>query len=233
MKNNASGQQTASHQDKEEVSSKEKLPKRKRKHRKNKSSTRASNKHTDMKIKDSSDVKLGQPKSKKKPPSQVRRDRARGKRYWKHMKFARQLSAGNLAEHYKRLEADTVASTQVHVVSQPENSGGLDCTSDVSQSYQLQEAETIVSPQVTVVGQPEISGCVDRTSAVSQQYRYLTSERETVGIAQVQSDLNKLSAEAAAEHSSSLLKDCEDSDIESARCLKKRKSDRITSLCRL
>ena len=107
------------------------------------------------------------------------------------------------------------------MVSQPENSDGLDRTSDVSQSYQLQEAETVASPQVTVVRQPEISGCVDRTSAVSQQYRYLTSERETVGIAQVQSDSNKLSAEAAVEHSSSLLKDCEDSDIECARCLKR------------
>ena len=149
------------------------------------------------------------------------------------MKFARQLSAENLAEHYKWLEAETVASTQVCVVSQPENSRGLDRTSHVSQSYQLQEAETVASPQVTVVGQPEISGCVDRTSIVSQQYRYLTSERETVGIAQVQSDLNILSAEAVVEHSSSLLKDCEDSDIECTRCLKKRKSDRIASLCRL
>ena len=88
------------------------------------------------------------------------------------------------------------------MVSQPENSSGLDRTYDVSQSYQLQEAETVASPQVTVVKQPEISGRVDRTSAVSQQYRYLTSERDTVGIAQVQSDLNKLSAEAAAEHPS-------------------------------
>ena len=137
------------------------------------------------------------------------------------MKVARQLSAENLAKHYKRLETETVASTQIHVVSQPENSGGLDRTSDVSQSYQLQEAETVASPQVTVVRQPETSGCVDLTSAVSQQYRYSTSERETVGIAQVQSDLNKLSAEAAVENSSSLLKDCEDSDIECARCLKK------------
>ena len=98
--------------------------------------------------------------------------------------------------------------------SQRTQSGGLDCTSDVSQTYQLQEAETVASPQVTVVKQPEILGRVDLTSAVSQQYRYLTSERDTVGIAQVQSDLNKLSAEAAVEHSS-------------------RKSDRITLLCRL
>ena len=62
------------------------------------------------------------------------------------MKVARQLSAENLAEQYKQLETETVASTQVCVVSQPENSGGLDLTSDVSQSYQLQEAETVASP---------------------------------------------------------------------------------------
>ena len=95
------------------------------------------------------------------------------------------------------------------------------CFSDVSQSYQLQEAETVASPQVIVVSQPEISSCVDSTSAVSQLYRYLTSEKKTVSIAQVQSHLNKLTAEAAVEHSSSLLKDCEDSDIQCARCLKR------------
>ena len=67
LKNNAYGRQTASHQDDKEVSSEEKLPNRNWKRRKNKSSTRASNKHTDKKIKDSSDVKLGQPKLKKKP----------------------------------------------------------------------------------------------------------------------------------------------------------------------
>ena len=37
LKSGASGRQTASHQDKKEVSSEEKLPNRKRKHRKNKS----------------------------------------------------------------------------------------------------------------------------------------------------------------------------------------------------
>ena len=107
------------------------------------------------------------------------------------------------------------------MVSQPGNSFRLDRTSDVSQSCQQQEAETVASPQVTVVRQPEISGCVDHTSAVSQHYRYLTSERETVGMAQVQSDLNKLSAEDAVEHSISLLMNCEDSDIECARCQKR------------
>ena len=122
LKNNTSGRQTASHQDKKEISSEEKLPNREQKRRKSKSSTRTSNKHTDKKIKDSSDVKLGQPKLKKKPPSQVRRDRARRKRYWKSMKFARQLRAENLAERYKRLETGTIASTQWCVVSQPENS---------------------------------------------------------------------------------------------------------------
>ena len=142
---------------------------RKRKRRKNKSSTRASNKHTDKKIKDSSNGKLRQPKLKKKLPTQVERDCARRKENWKRIKVARQLSAENLAEHYKLLETETVGSPQVPVVSQPENSGCLDRTSDVSQSYQLQEADTVASPQVTVVRQPEISGCLDLTSAVSQQ----------------------------------------------------------------
>ena len=119
---------------------------------------------------------------------------------------------------------------QVRVVSQPENSCGLDRTSDVSQSYQLQEAETVASPQVPVVRKSEISGFVGRTSAVSQQYRYLTSEKETVGIAQVQSGLNKLSAEAAVEQSSSLLKDSEDSDIECARCLKRESQTELVAV---
>ena len=161
------------------------LPNRERKRRKSKSSTCASNKHMDRKIKDSSNVKLGQPKLKKKPPAQVTRDHARRKKYWKPIKVVRHLSPENLPEYYKRLETETVASPHIPVVSQPENSGCLDRTSDVSQSYQLQETETVASPQVPVVSQPEISGCLDRTSAVSQLYRYLTSERESVGIPQV------------------------------------------------
>ena len=149
------------------------------------------------------------------------RDRARRKKYWKCIKVARQLSAENLAVHLKPLEKETVANPQIPVVSQPENFGCVDRTSDVSQSYQLQETETAASPQLLVVSQTDISSCVDRTSAVSQLYRHLTSERETVGIAQVNSDLNKLSAETAVEHFNSWLKDCEDSDIECARCLKR------------
>ena len=177
MKNNASSRQTASHQDKKEVSSEEKLPNRKRKHRKNKCSTLAFNKHTDKKIKDSSNVTLGQPKLKKKPPAQVARDHGRRKKYWKHIKVARQLSAENLAEHYKLLETKTEASPQVPVVSQPDNSGCVGRTSDVSQSYQLQGTETVASPQVPVVSQPD-SGCLDRKSAVSQLFRHLAGASE-------------------------------------------------------
>ena len=59
------------------------------------------------------------------------------------------------------------------MVSQPENFGCVDRTSDVSQSYQLQETETAASPHVLVVSQTDISGCVDHTSAVSQLYRHL------------------------------------------------------------
>ena len=79
-----------------------------------------------------------------------------------------------------------------------------------------------------MVRQPEKSGSLERTSSVSQSFSHLTIEREPVGTAQVHSDLNKLSAEAAVEHFSS-----EVSDIVCAHCLKKRKTDRITSLYRL
>ena len=57
--------------------------------------------------------------------------------------------------------------------------------------------------------------------SVIQHSSHLTIEREPVGTAQVNSDLNKLSAEAAAVHSSSLSEDCEVSDIVCAHCLKK------------
>ena len=86
--------------------------------------------------------------------------------------------------------------------------------------YLLQGTLTVASPQVPVVRQPEKSGCMERTSAVSQSYSHLTIEREPDGTAQVHSDLNKLSAEAAAEHSSSLMEDCEISDIVCAHCQK-------------
>ena len=106
------------------------------------------------------------------------------------------------------------------MVSQPENSGCFERTSAVSQSNQLQDTETVASRQVPVVSQPENSSCLERTSAVSLSYSQLTVEREPVSTAQVNSDLNKLSAEAAAEHSSCLLEDCEVADIVCAHCLK-------------
>ena len=219
-------------------------------------------------VQDSSNVKAGQPKLKKKPPAVVARDRARRKEYWKRMKVPRQLRAENLALFYKLQElqtvaspqipvvrqpeksgclertsavpqshklqeSQTVASPQIPVVRQPEKSGSLERTSAVSQSSQLQDTETVASPQIPVVRQPEKSGSLERTSSVSQSFSYLTNEREPGGTAQVHSDLNKLSAEAAVEHSSSFSEDCEVSDIVCAHCLKKRKTDRITSLYRL
>ena len=118
-------------------------------------------------------------------------------------------------------DTETVASPQVHVVRQPEKSGSLVRTSRVSQSSKLQDTETVASPQIPVVRQPEKSGSLERTSSVSQSFSYLTIEREPGGTAQVHSDLNKLSAEAAAEHSSSFSEDCEVSNIVCAHCLKK------------
>ena len=89
--------------------------------------------------------------------------------------------------------------------SESENSSCLDLASDGSKSYQMQETETVASPQFSLVSQSksENTACLDRTSDVSQSSRYLTIEREVVNTlftAQVQSDLNKLSAEAAVEH---------------------------------
>ena len=181
----------------------------------------------DKKREDSSDVQLAQPKPKKKSPAQVAMDRARRREFWKRMRIPRQRRAENLALHY-RLLAQKEASPQSTVVSQSEseNSSCLDRTSDDSKSYQLQETETVASPQFSVVNQSESENfaCLDRTSDVSQSSRYLTIEGaivNTLFTAQVQSDLNKLSAEAAVEHSSISVDKCYDSEIVCKRCLKK------------
>ena len=144
------------------------------------------------------------------------------------MRLPRQLRAENLALHYRLLEAQTEASPQSSVViqSESENSSCLDRTSDGSKSYQLQETQTVASPQFSVVSQSESenSACLDRTSDVSQSPRYLTIEREVVNTlftAQVQSDLNKLSAEAAVEHYSIPVDKCDNSEIVCTHCLKK------------
>ena len=141
------------------------------------------------------------------------------------MRIPRQLRAENLALHY-RLLAQKEASPQSSVVSQSEseNSSCLDLTSDDSKSYQLQETKTVASPQFSVVSQSESENfaCLDCTSDVSQSSRYLTIEGDVVNTlftAQVQSDLNKLSAEAVVEHSSISVDKCY--EIVCTRCLKK------------
>ena len=90
LKNNASVQQTASHQEKKQVSSEDKLSSRKRKREKKESSSHASgikpaSQRTEKKLDVSSDVRLTeQPKlKKKKPPAQVARDHCRRKAFWK------------------------------------------------------------------------------------------------------------------------------------------------------
>ena len=139
-----------------------------------------------------------------------------------------QLRAENLALHYRLLEAQTEASPQSSVASQSEseNTSCLDRTSDGSKSYQLQETETVARSQFSVASQSESenSACLDRTSDVSQSSRYFTIEREVVNTlftAQVQSDLSKLSAEAAVEHYSISVDKCDNSEIGCTRCLKK------------
>ena len=99
----------------------------------------------------------------------------------------------------------------------------------------LQETETVASrSQFSVVSQTESenSACLDRTSDVSQSSRYLTIEREVVNTlfkAQVQSDLNKLSAEAAVEHYSISMDKCDSLEIVCTQSLKKGS---LTLLCR-
>ena len=117
------------------------------------------------------------------------------------MQIPRQLRAENFALHYRLLEAQKEASPQSSVViqSESENSSCLDRTSDDSKSHQLQDTETVASPQFSLVSQSESENfaCLDRTSNVSQSSRYLTIEKDIVNTlftAQVQSDLNKLSA---------------------------------------
>ena len=143
LNNNASVQQTSSHQEKKRVSSEDKLTSRKRKRGKKESSSHASgikpaSQRTEKELVVSSDVGLTeQPKlKKKKPPAQVARDRSRRKAFWKRTKFARKLSAENWAAHYARLqETKSVASSQVPVVSHPEKSGAcLESTHFVSET---------------------------------------------------------------------------------------------------
>ena len=248
LKNCASARGTATHQDQREFSSDDKVPNKRRKRRRNKSShasqdssnvrlaqqkpkkkssARVASQHTDKKREDSSDVQLAQPKPKKKSPAQVARDRARQREFWKRMRIPRQLRAENLALHYHLL-AQKEANPQSSVVSQSEleNSSCLDRTSYDSKSYQLQETETLASPQFSVVSQSESENFagLDSTSDVSQSSRYLTIEGDVVNTlftARVQSDLNKLSAEAAVEHSSISVDKCYDSKIVCTRCLKK------------
>ena len=159
---------------------------------------------------DSSDVGLAEkPKQKKKKtPAQVARDGARRKAYWKRRKA-----------YWKNIKAARKL--------RPENFA--------AHRAKLREAGKEASPQFyTVVSQPENSGCLERTSSDSLPNRRLTVEGDGFNTAQVQSDLNSLSAEAAEEHPSILVDISEDSEVVVlCTLLDKRKRDRIASLCGL
>ena len=109
LKNNASVQQTASHQDKKQLSSEDKLRNKRRKRGSKYSSSRVSgitfsSQHTDKNLKkhqNSSDANIvEQPKlKKKKTPAQVGRDCTRQNAYWRNVKVAKKLRAENLAAH--------------------------------------------------------------------------------------------------------------------------------------
>ena len=78
-----------------------------------------------------------------------------------------------------------------------------------------------------MVSQPENSGWLERTPSVSPPNRRLTVEEDCFNTAQVQSDLNRLSAEAPEEHPSILVDISEDSEVVCARCLKKGKGTEL------
>ena len=207
LKKNASVQQTASHQDKKQVSSEDKLSSRKRKRGKKESSSHASgikpaSQHTEKKLDVSFEVRLTeQPKLKKnKPPAQVARDRSRRKAFWKRTKFARKLSAENWAAHYAQLQETKSVASPRSVVSLPEKSGAC-----------LESTNLVGSPQVSVDSLPVNSGaCLEPTFFDSEPKRHLTVE-------ELQPDLNKLCAEETESEQS-------DSDIDSpsacGNCLK-------------
>ena len=227
LKNNASVQQTAGHQEKKRVSSEDKLSSRKRKRGKKESSSHASgikpaSQRTEKKLDVSSDVRLTeQPKlEKKKPQAQVARDRSRRKAFWKRTKFARKLSSEYWAAHYARLqETKSVASPQVPVVSHPEKSGAC-----LVSTHFVSETTKVASPQVSVDSLPVNSGaCLDPTFFDSEPKRHLTVE-------ELQLDLNKLCAEEAESEQS-------DSDIDSpsacGNCLKEERRRTVSTVYRL
>ena len=118
LKNSASVEQTASYQDKKQLSSEDKLQNKWRKCGMKYSSSRVSgttfsSQHTDKNLKKhqhSSDANIvQQPKlKKKKTPAQVVRDCARQKAYWKNVKVANKLRAA----HNKLQETKTVPSSR-------------------------------------------------------------------------------------------------------------------------
>ena len=89
----------------------------------------------------------------------------------------------------------------------------------IAHKAQLQKTMTVACPQITVVSQPENSGCLNRTSSISKSNRHLTIVGGSVNIntAQVQSELNRFSAEVAGEHSSISVDISEDSEVVCAR----------------
>ena len=158
--------------------------------------------HTDKKRQDSSDVGLAEkPKRKKK---KIPAQVARDR--------ARRKAYWKNIKVARKLRAENFAAHRA----------------------KLREAGEEASLQFyTVVSQPESenSGCLERTPSASQPNRRLTVEGDCFNTAQVQSDLNRLSAEAAEEHPSILVDNSEDSEVVCARCLKKRKRDRFASMC--
>ena len=154
--------------------------------------------HTDKKRQDSSDVGLAEKPKRKKKKTPAQVARDR----------ARRKAYWKNIKVARKLRAENFAAHRA----------------------KLREAGKEASLQFyTVVSQPESenSGCLERTPSASQPNRRLTAEGDCFNTAQVQSDLNRLSAEAAEEHPSILVDNSEDSEVVCARCLKKGKGTEL------
>ena len=173
LKNCASARGTATHQNQREFSSDDKLPNKRRKRIRNKSShaSRSASQQKDKKLKDSSDVRLAQQKPKKKSSARGASQHTDKSEHSSDVQLAqpkpKKKSPAQVArdrarrrEFWKRMQLPRQLRAE-----------------NLALHYRLlAEAQTEASPQSPVVSQSESenSSCLDRTSDVSQSSRYLT-----------------------------------------------------------
>ena len=122
-------------------------------------------------VQDSSNVKAGQPKLKKKPPAVVARDRARRKEYLKRMKVPRQLRAENLALFYKLQELQTAREILVL--------GTYICCSSVIQTARITDGSQSTDPCGQTVREIRLLGTYICCFSVIPAARYRDGSQST------------------------------------------------------